>query len=84
MFFVFCAGFCNLKILKSKNERRVTNNFQRKILLMNNNFNIQKDRKANSKTRNFKSGNFFAGISQNCYVNMKLTGGSEKVLSLKF
>ena len=41
MFFVFCAGFCNLKILKSKNERRVTNNFQRKILLMNNNFNIQ-------------------------------------------
>ena len=77
MFFVFCAGFCNLKILKSKNERRVTNNFQRKILLMNNNFNIQKDGKANSKTRNFKSGNFFiAGISRNCYVNMKLTGGS--------
>ena len=45
MFFVFCAGFCNLKILKSKNERRVTNNFQRKILLMNNNFNIQKGKR---------------------------------------
>ena len=27
---------------------------------MNNNFNIQKERKANSKTRNFKSGNFLS------------------------
>ena len=60
MFFVFCAGFYNLKILKSKNEKRVTNNFQRKILLMNNNFNIQKDMIAKSKTRNFKSGNFLS------------------------
>ena len=58
MFFVFCAGFCNLKILKSKNERRVTNNFQRKILLMNNNFNIQKGKRI-PKPETLNQGTFY-------------------------
>ena len=34
-------------------KRRVTNNFQRKILLMNNNFNIPKPETLNQKSFNF-------------------------------
>ena len=54
---------------------RVTNNFYRKILLMNNNFNIQSKSQI-PKPEILKLRISITRISQNCYVNMKLTGGN--------